>query len=124
MTRELVCTVCPLSCKVIIGKDEKILNPGASCKKGKKYAIAELKDPRRVFTSTVWVAGGKIKRVPARTSRPIKKEDWQRAAKIIGGLRVAAPISFKQVLIKDFLEEGIHLVATREICHEKDDNRC
>ncbi len=115
MIKDIICVVCPKSCKIKIDANQNILNSKDCCIRGEKYAIEELIDPRRIFTSTVLVDNGNIKKVPVRTSKPIKKNDWKKAIKLTKDLKVEAPIKFKEVLIKNFLENGIDLIATREI---------
>ena len=41
--------------------------------KGKKYALQELEDPRRMVTSTVRVENGFLALVPVKTAEPIPK---------------------------------------------------
>ncbi len=119
MSTGITCIICPKSCKLKVegptkpGKKPKIV--GAECSRGKKYAISEIFDPRRTFTSTVMIKGGELKLVPVRTSKPIRKEEWTRATEIIKSLQITAPVKFGGVLKKDFTEEGIKLIATREI---------
>ena len=121
MTQEIICTVCPKSCRIEVkavkGKNEA---SGGDCPKGKKYTIAELTDPRRIFTTTAAVEKGELEVVPVRSSGPIKKNDWRKAKKIAAGMTVKAPVRFGQVLAEDFLEKGIKLVATREITVKKE----
>ncbi len=113
------CIVCPKSCRIQIreslktGKKPEV--SGQECSKGKKYAISEIYDPRRIFTSTAAVRNGEIRLVPVRTSIPIRKAEWKSGRDIIRGLRITAPIGFGKVLVKDFTEKGINLVAAREI---------
>ncbi len=113
------CIICPKSCRIQVrgslkpGKKPEV--SGQECSKGKKYAISEISDPRRIFTSTVTVKNGEIKLVPVRTSKPIRKAEWKSARNSIRGLRIVAPIGFGKVLMDDFTEEGIKLITAREI---------
>lgn len=119
MSTEIICIICPKSCVLKVeGRTKPEKKPkivGAECSKGRIYAISEIYDPRRTFTSTVMVKGGELKLVPVRTSKPIRKEKWTRATEIIKSLKTTAPVKFGVVLKKDFTEEGIKLIATREI---------
>jgi len=117
--KSIDCIICPKSCRIQVrgslrpGKKPEV--SGQECSKGKKYAISEICDPRRIFTSTVAVRNGEIKLVPVRTSKPIRKAEWKSGRDIIRGLNIAAPIGFGKVLIKDFTEKGIKLIAAREV---------
>lgn len=115
----LVCIVCPRSCNIEVRgsvEDEKNLKvSGNECKKGRKYAVSEICDPRRIFTSTVSVVNGEIKLVPVRTSRPIRKSEWKTGRDIVRSLSIDAPVKFGRVLVNDFTEKSIKLIATREV---------
>ncbi len=116
MTQELICIICPKSCRIEVEIAKGIKEAsGGDCPKGKKYAIAELTDPRRIFTTTIVVEKGEIDIVPVRSSEPIKKDQWKKAKRIADGITAKAPVRFGQVLVEDFLERGIKLVSTREI---------
>ena len=53
MTKELVCIVCPRSCRMTITSDgDELVVTGNTCKRGKEFAVSEMTDPRR----TVWCA--------------------------------------------------------------------
>ena len=116
MKQEVICIVCPKSCKIEVGtaKGKKEAS-GGDCPKAGKYAVAELTDPRRIFTTTVAVVKGEEEVIPVRSSGPIKKNQWKKAKKAAAGISVKAPVKFGQVLAEDFLEKGIKLVSTREI---------
>jgi CxxC motif-containing protein len=106
--------VCPFSCKVqVLVAGETVEVRGAGYERGRRYALAEAVDPRRVYTSTVKLAGGPAPRLSVRSSRPIRKNDWTAARRLTGALRVRAPVKKGQVVLRPFLEEGISLVATQ-----------
>jgi CxxC motif-containing protein len=77
-----------------------------------RYAVREVKDPRRTFTSSVRVWGGREPLCPVRTARPIRRDDWSKARKLVGETSVRAPVRCGERLVRDFLEPGIDLVAT------------
>jgi CxxC motif-containing protein len=117
--KSITCIICPKSCQVLVkgsikpGKIPEISSH--ECSKGKKYAVSEICDPRRTFTSTVVVRNGEIKLVPVRTSKPIRKAAWKSGKKMVKGLSIEAPVKYGKVLMKDFTEEGIKLITTREV---------
>ena len=104
------------------GKDNKYIVTGAECHRGIQYALSEISDPRRIFTSTVRVNGGEVRLVPVRTEKPIKKDEWRHAAGIIKGLEIDAPVGFGSVIMEDFTEKGIDLIASRDIKREETKN--
>ena len=115
MPDKVTCIICPKSCVIGANKEGEVISlTGESCNKGKKYAILEITDPRRIFTSTVLIKGSDLKVIPVRTTKPIKKNEWINAKKLIDKLRLDAPVEFGKIIIPDFLENGIDLIATRE----------
>ncbi|MCJ7666626.1 MAG: DUF1667 domain-containing protein [Actinobacteria bacterium] len=61
------------------------------------------------------VKNGEIKLVPVRTSKPIRKSEWKSARDIIRGSSVRAPVRYGKILMRDFTEEKIKLITTREV---------
>lgn len=53
--------------------------------------------------------------VPVRTDSPIRKKSWKQAADLVRKLKVSAPVGFRDIIVKDFTEDGINLIATRQI---------
>lgn len=57
MTKELVCIVCPRSCRMTITSDgDELVVTGNTCKRGKEFAVSEMTDPRRTVCTTVRTA--------------------------------------------------------------------
>ena len=117
--KSINCIICPKSCRIKVRgsltSEKKLQVSGQECSKGKKYAISEICDPRRIFTSTVAVGNGEIKLVPVRSSKPIRKAEWRNGRDIIRGLNITAPVRFGKVLMKDFTEKDVKLIAAREV---------
>ena len=114
--KEITCIVCPKSCQILYEKkDDAFIITGAGCPKGIEYVKNEINDPRRIFTSTVKVKNGRINMVSVRTDKPIKKTEWKKASRYIKNLVLVAPVTFKQILVKNFLEDGITLFTTKRV---------
>ena len=64
------CIRCPKGCRVMLGADGK--TEGNACPKGEEYALQEAKAPKRVLTTTLKNAAGKL--VPVKTSAGVPKE--------------------------------------------------
>jgi len=95
---------------------------GHKCKKGEDYAFDEITDPRRVLTSTVAVVlnGAKIKLMPVKTDKPIKKEKIFEAMREINKIKITESTKTKKIkmgdiLYFDFTEDGINLIAGRDM---------
>jgi CxxC motif-containing protein len=61
------------------------------------------------------VKGGEIERLPVRTDNPIRKASWKQAADLVKELETQAPVGFRDIIQKDFTEDGINLIAARKI---------
>ncbi len=118
MTKIITCTVCPLSCEIVLelGKDGEILAiTGNKCVRGKTYATKEHYAPERTLTTFVRANGGIHPLLPVRTDRPIPKEKLWEGMLAAADLRVKAPVAMGEVLIEDFLGLGVNLIASRDM---------
>ncbi|MDI9441204.1 MAG: DUF1667 domain-containing protein [Firmicutes bacterium] len=118
MRKIITCTVCPLSCQVVLelnAEGEILSVTGNKCARGKTYAIKEHTAPERTLTTTVKVKGGVHPLLPVRTDQPIPKEKLAEAMLATAGLEVEAPVKMGDVIVENFLDLGVNLVATRDI---------
>ena len=115
--RSFICVSCPLGCglNVIIEDGEVTYVSGNSCPRGAAYAKTEVKDPRRVFASTVRVTGGKLPVCPIRSKTPAPKGKLSEIAKAVAELNVNAPIKIGQVLIHNVCGTDVDIVASRDL---------
>ena len=115
--RKFICVLCPLGCglTVTLNDGEVVKVEGNSCQRGESYARSEVKDPRRVFTSTVRVNGGKLPVCPVRSNAPVPKEKLFDVAEAVAKIQVNAPIEIGQVLISDVCGTGADIVASRDL---------
>jgi CxxC motif-containing protein len=67
------------------------------------------------LTSTVILNGAGIKFLPVKTSKPIEKEKLFEAMRIINKIKINAPVKMGDVLRENFTENGINLVAGRDV---------
>ena len=112
----MTCVTCPVGCELTAEYEGKklISVTGHTCKRGEKYASDEIENPRRILTSTVVVSGAKIKLMPVKTNKPIKKDKIFEAMEKINKIKITAPVKTGEVLYSDFTEDGINLVAGRD----------
>ena len=117
MTNKVLrCIVCPIGCEMtseIDAGNHVIAVTGNTCPKGKKYAESELTNPVRTLTTTVFTEDGR--KLPVRTSAPIAKSKLFEAMALTKTLRISLPIKLGQVVLSDFTEKGIHLVACQDM---------
>ena len=120
----ITCITCPIGCEMTVEFDGKnfISVGGHTCKRGEKYASDEIQNPRRTVTSTVVIScttanANKTvtKYLPVKTSSPISKDKIYDAMKIINGIKAAAPIKMGDILYENFTEDGINILACKDI---------
>ena len=115
--KEMICIVCPKGCRLSVDQrpDGESLVMGNGCNRGIPYAKKELTNPTRVVTSTVKINGGIHKRLPVKTSTDIPKGLNFAVMKELEKIEVNAPIKVGTVLIKNILDTGADIVATRNM---------
>jgi CxxC motif-containing protein len=108
--KELTCIVCAKGCKAVVAETEQgITVQGCLCRNGQNYLAREFKDPRRILTTTVGIAGGG--RLPVRTRGPIPKASLFDCMKAIKLLRIQAPVAIGDILAPNILDTGEDLIA-------------
>ncbi len=116
---DLVCIVCPMGCRLTLTKDESTpkgyVVEGNICKRGEDYAIKEMTNPTRMLPTTVKIKDGFISRLPVRTTEAIPKELIFKAMEEINSKEVQAPVSCGDVIIKNILDTGADIIATRSM---------
>ena len=109
---------CPLGCGLTVSLDdagEVVKVEGNTCPRGESYARSEVKDPRRVFASTVRVRGGKLPVCPVRSKTPAPKGKLFGIAEEVAKLEVDAPVKIGQVLIHGVCGTDVDIVASRDL---------
>lgn len=122
MINNLICTVCPIACNITVEEDgnDKYKVYGNKCEKGEAYAVQEIKNPVRIFTSTVNISGSNIKRLPIRSKDPVPKNIISEIIKPIREIRVNAPIKKGDIIIENILGSGVDIVASRSVNAKSD----
>jgi CxxC motif-containing protein len=115
-TKELVCIVCPVGCKLTVEKqgDEYVVK-GNVCKRGQDYAVEELTNPTRMLTTTMKLTQSDHVRLPVHTSAPIPKGLIFQAMDAINAATVAAPVKMGEPVIRNILNTGVDICASRTI---------
>lgn len=115
MNKDLTCIECPRSCvlKVCVESCRVVKVSGEKCPKGKDYAVSEVENPRRIFTSTVSSRGLVLKMIPVRTDKPIPKDRVLEAAGEIRKIKLEKPVKAGEIITENFLNLGVNLLATR-----------
>lgn len=116
-TRDLYCIICPNGCKLkIMMEDNSIVDiNGQKCNRGKDYALQEIKNPKRIVTSTVKLVDSKKILLPVRSNTSISKDLLSEAIKEIDGVNVSPPIKCGDIIIENILNTGVNIIAEKSI---------
>ncbi|MFQ3547936.1 MAG: DUF1667 domain-containing protein [Termitinemataceae bacterium] len=137
--KSLTCIVCPIGCSLQVDDSvpENISVSGNKCPRGAAYAVEEITAPKRVVTATCRLGPTGAcsdretsdpvlqrirrhglcdpRRLPVKTTAPCPKEMIPTLLKDIYALQVQAPVARGQVLIKNWKNVGIDVVAVRAL---------
>jgi len=124
---ELTCIVCPVGCPMVVEPRSGDSAPDVSgnlCPRGAVYANEETRAPKRAVTATCAIAAtpenGKRgpyapRRVPVKTSTPCPREKIPALLADIYGTKISLPVKPGDVVIANWNDTGIDVVATRTL---------
>lgn len=117
---EYTCIVCPRGCHLVAERvmengQEVIKVTGNFCPRGAKYAQEEMTCPRRTVTTSVYIEGGSLKMLSAKTDDTVPKEKIGQVLEQAASYTAKAPVRIGDVLIADVAGTGKNLVATRNV---------
>lgn len=119
MKKEMTCIICPRGCRLIAdtpdGEAVEITVSGNGCRRGEEYAKSEIKNPVRTLTTTVKIKSKESFVLPVRTDKPIKKDEIFDAMKKVAEIEVSAPIKIGDVIIRNFMDNGVNLVSAKTV---------
>ena len=117
MTKKAItCICCHLGCRIEAEKHgNKIKTVGQQCKQGETYAIQEIKDPRRVLTTTIRIEYGQQPMLPVRSEKEIQKKLIKKCVKKLSKMKVKAPVKCGAVICRNILDTGIDIIASRDM---------
>jgi len=98
-----------------VNGDSDLQVTGHDCRRGETYAREEVKNPLRVVTSTVRVAGAIYPRCPVKTSGAIPKPLIFEAVRLLNSVDLRAPVEAGQVVVGDICGTGVQFVTTRSL---------
>ncbi len=113
--KQLTCIVCPRGCRLTVDEENGYKVTGNHCPKGAAYGANELQHPTRMLATTVAISGAVHNRLPVKSSAPIGKELLMKAMAQISQVQVKSPVKTGDVIIKDILQTGVDIVATRDL---------
>ena len=111
----ITCILCPIGCNIRINKNKKNIIEGYKCDKGIEYSKNEMLSPMRILTTSILVKNGIIPLVSVKTSKPIPKNKLFEIIEIIKKTKIDAPIQIGDIIIKNILETGSDIIATKTV---------
>ena len=112
---KITCILCPIGCEIRINKKLLMIIDGAKCNKGIEYSKNEVLNPKRILTTSILVKNGIFPLVSVKTNKPIPKDEIFNILKIIKNKSVNAPIYIGDIIIKNILDTGADIIATKTV---------
>ena len=116
--KELVCIVCPNSCRLTVEqRADSFFVRGNLCKRGETFAHNEMTNPTRTLTTTVRTSLG-IPALPVKTSHDVPKAKIQDLMRLLASVTITKPIGIGGIVVKDALGLGVDIVAASNALKE------
>ena len=120
--KKITCVTCPLGCKLKINiENNKIVSiSGSQCKKGIKFAEEEIKDPRRILTTTIKLKTqgrreAAFNRLPVRSVTPAPKDKILEIIKEVRKIKVSPPVKMGDIIAKNIIGSGVDIIASMSV---------
>lgn len=119
MIEEYTCIICPNGCEVEARIEDTniIAIEGAECKRGNEYVEQELINPQRNIATSVLVEEGVLPLVSVRLTNTIPKDRIFDVMEEIKKVKLKAPVTINQVIIKNVLNLDSDVIATKNVEH-------
>ena len=117
MTKEIICTVCPMGCRIQVeGEGANIVSVSCyTCNRGLEYAKTEFVSPERILTTLVKIDGVENELLPVRSNKRVPKDKIFDIMAEIKKVSVKLPVKMHQVIIENVCSTGADIVATKEV---------
>ena len=115
---ELVCIVCPKSCRITAEPGDPPGITGNACKRGYRFALDELTAPKRTVCTTVKTAFPEAPVLPVKTSAEIPKERIFDLMRFINGFTLETRVGRGEAVVKNALSLGVDIVAASGILEQ------
>lgn len=112
---ELICITCPKGCHLKVDEENDYAVTGNSCPRGAEYGKNELKNPKRVITSTVKTNSDEHPRCPVKTAGAVAKGKMFDVMALLDDITLTTPIKVGDTVIENVLNTGINIVACKNI---------
>ena len=117
MEQQITCINCPVGCRMTVTQNEdgEVLKvEGNTCLRGDKYARQECTLPLRMITAVIPVENCAMP-LSVKTASPVPKKLIPEVMDAIKKLRISAPVSLGQAILKNVCNTGIDIIATRPL---------
>jgi CxxC motif-containing protein len=116
MKKEFICIVCPNSCRLTVAGDgDSITVGGNECVRGEKHGIHEFRNPTRMLTTTVAIAGGTLPRLPVISREEVPKVMLNQCLELLYKMKLTAPLRCGDVVVKNICNTGVDVIASRSM---------
>jgi CxxC motif-containing protein len=113
---KIICVACPKGCRLRVNREgETFAISDQGCKRGEQYAKQEMTDPRRMVATTVQIENCSHPLLPVYTAAPFPKGKIKPLLIALRRIQLQAPIQMGQVVLKNALDTGIDVLASRDI---------
>jgi CxxC motif-containing protein len=116
--RNIICISCPRGCDIqtsLDGNGAIVKIEGNFCKLGEDYVAAEIREPKRIVTSTVRIKNGEYPLIPVWTVKPIPKDRIFELMELIREIELEAPVKKGHPVLKNIFGLNIDVVASKSI---------
>lgn len=113
MEKDMICIMCPKGCHLHVDNNKQV--SGNFCPRGKKYALEEITNPKRVLTSTVKTIFKDQPRLSVKSKEAIPKALIFEAMRALNHVTVTKHVHIGDVVIPDLCHTGVDLIATKNI---------
>lgn len=112
---KLTCINCPLGCSLeVTNKNGEYAVSGNNCLRGKRYALQEITNPTRIITTTIKVKNSQMM-LSVKSNGGIAKDKIFDCINVLKQMEVVAPIHINDVIVKNILDSGKDIIATKTI---------
>ena len=113
--KELICITCPKGCHLKVDEEHDYAVTGNACPRGAEYGRNELKNPKRVITSTVKTNSTEYCRCPVKTNGAIPKNKMFEIMAMLDDVVLKTPIRVGDAVIENLFDTGVDIVACKDI---------
>ena len=115
---DIVCIVCPKSCRITAIPGDPPAITGHSCKRGYRFALDELTAPKRTVCTTVKTVFPEAPVLPVKTSAEIPKDKIFDLMRAVNAFTLEKRVARGESVIPNALSLGVDVVATSGILAE------